>query len=75
MWPRALAKFHDASNLLNWCSDQGYPVNYGPPWPKEHIIAILQRGPHRSAQAPEAKLYLKNETINKVNKGFAKVIT
>jgi hypothetical protein len=74
MWPRALAKFHEASNLLNWYSDQGCPVNCGPPWSHEHILAALQRGPHKSAQSPEAKLYLKNETFNKVKEGFAKVI-
>jgi hypothetical protein len=74
MWPRGLAKLHDAAPLLDDFSINGCPVNCGENWTHEHIIAALKRGPHISANIKEAKKCLLAETEQKVKDGFAKTI-
>ena len=74
MWPRGLAKSHEAAPLLNNFSDEGCPVDCGTNWTNEHIMAALIRGPHISAKSKEAKQCLFRETESKVKEGFAKTI-
>ena len=74
MWPRGLAKSHDAAPLLDDYSMNGCPVDCGDNWTHEHIMAALQRGPHISANIKQAKECLLLETEQKVKEGFAKTI-
>ena len=74
MWPRGIAVLHDASTLLTSYSEQGCPTDCGPDWPTEHIIAAIKRGAHPTAKKPEARRYLINQTMTKVNENFAKIV-
>ena len=74
MWPRGLAKFHDAAPLLNVYSTKGCPVDCGKNWNKIHITTAIKRGNHSSANEPDAFTYLKLEAQEKVNMGYAKIV-
>ena len=71
--PSLHAKHHPAAALLDVYSN-GCPTNCGPDWSKEHIEAALRRGPHPSALSPEATAALHQETEEKVESGYARVI-
>jgi hypothetical protein len=74
MWPRALALRHAASNLLQYYSDKGCPADCGPNWSLDHILHALKRGPHISACAPEARKCLLQETKDKIDGGYARIV-
>jgi hypothetical protein len=74
MWPRGIAFTHDAATLLDSYSKTGCPTDCGPQWSTEHIITAIKRGAHPSANKPEARRYLINQTMEKVKENFAKII-
>ena len=74
MWPRGIAENHPAANLLNYYSTKGCPVDIGEHWTYEHIITAVKRGPHISAKKPKAAAHLRNETLQKVQDGYAKIV-
>ena len=69
----SFAKHHPAAALLDAYSN-GCPTNCGPNWSQEHIEAALRRGPHPSALSNDAKEALYQETQDKVNSGYARVV-
>jgi hypothetical protein len=75
MWPRSFANFHPAAPMLHSYSEQGCPVDCGPPWTHDHIIAALRRGCHPSAKPTQAAKCLENETKEKIEGGFASIVT
>ena len=74
MWPRTFSTQHDAAPLLNNYATQGCPVNCGEDWDKDHIIAALQHGAHKSARSKEALAALHDESNQKVKDGYAKIV-
>lgn len=74
MWPRGRALKHEAAPLLERYSREGCPVDCGRPWTQEEILAAIQRGPHITACAPDARACLIQETTDKVKEGFARLI-
>jgi hypothetical protein len=70
-----MALTHDAAKLLSQYSTDGCPTDCGPNWTHHHIITAIKRGPHISAKIPEASKCLVKETENKINGGYAKVVT
>ena len=50
------------------------PVDCGKNWSREHIEAALLRGPHASATSQEAISCLRDETREKVEAGFARIV-
>ena len=70
--PFAMA--HDATPLLEQYAAKGCPVDCGPEWSKEHILLMIERGPHRSALAKNAVKQLRHETAEKVKQGYARVV-
>jgi hypothetical protein len=74
MWPRGIALLHDAAPLLMSYSETGCPTDCGRNWTKEHIITALKRGAHPTAKKPEARRYLINQTMSKVQENFAKIV-
>ena len=74
MWPRAIAKRHKAAKLLEDYSTNGCPVDIGDAWSREHIIQALKRGPHKSAKEPIPAKVLREETMEKVKEGYAKIV-
>ena len=74
MWPHTYAVNHPASPLLQTYTLNGCPVDCKEPWTQDHIEAAIAHCPHRSARTPAARQALQDETHNKVQQGFAKVI-
>ena len=71
MWPRLYAQDHEAASLLNYYSTEGCPVDCGKPWTKEVIEAAIRHGPHQSARSHDARAALREETLRKIEQGFA----
>jgi hypothetical protein len=74
MRPSGPALKHPASEMLLDYADNGCPVDCGKNWSREHIEAALLRGPHISAKSQEAISCLREETKEKVEAGFARII-
>ncbi len=75
MQPRFQALLdHPAGPMLEDWAAKGCPVDCGPNWPLEKLEAALAYGSHPSAKIPEARKCLLDETKDKVDKGFARVL-
>ena len=69
------AKDHPAIPLLNAYAKDGCPVDCGPKWSIEKVKLLLTRGPHISAKSKLATQQLQAETFDKINHGYARVVT
>ena len=67
-------KQHPAAPLLDQFSTKGHPVNIAKAWTTNHIIQALKRGPHKSAKELVPAKVLREETMEKVEEGYAKII-
>ena len=65
---------HEAIPLLEGYARGGCLVDCGPEWSKEHILAMLVRGPHKSTMAKAAIKQLRHETTEKIAQGYARVV-
>ena len=74
MQPTSFALSHEAAPLLNQYAKDGHPADCGPDWPKDHIIKMLNRGPHRSANSKAAITQLRDETQEKIQHGYARIV-
>lgn len=74
MKPQKRAEEHPVTPLLHTYADDGCPVDCGEPWSLDHILAMLERGPHISAKSKEAIIQLRAETLDKQKYGYAKVV-
>ena len=74
MAPSNLALYHPAADLLLQSATNGCPTRTGKPWSVEEMEAAISRGPHPSALQPEALRQLRRETLDKVNKGQARLV-
>jgi len=72
--PRNEARLHVAADLIDAYSTNGCPTDCGPDWTQAHVEAALHKGPHSSANAPDALQALHTETEEKQANGYAKVI-
>lgn len=75
MCPINFAKSHQAAPLINEWAAKGCPVDCGKDWDEQHICAALKRGPHKLAKSRKAILALQQETTEKINSGYARVVT
>ena len=74
MAPSGPAFEHPAAPMLLEFATQGCPVETGPPWPLEVIEGAISKGAHPSAQIDEAATALRNETLEKVEQGYARLV-
>ena len=65
---------HAATPLLEDYAAHGCPVDCGPNWSRQQIVALLLRGPHRSAMQRRAIQQLRTETTEKTNQGYARIV-
>ena len=72
--PRKQALAHPAASLIDAYAKNGCPVDCGPDWSQEHLEAAIRRGPHPSADEPDAMKALHAETNEKVANGYAKIV-
>ena len=72
--PRNEALLHAAAKLIDAYSKNGCPADCGPDWTQEHVEAALLKGPHSSADSPDALKALHDETDDKVENGYARVL-
>jgi len=74
MRPHPSTNHHPAFPLLHRYATQGCPVDCGHPWSLEQLQAAVKRGAHPSARTPDAITCLRAETMEKVEKNFARLI-
>ena len=74
MWPRAIAQFHQAAKILLVFSSKGCPLEIQNNWSKEHILTAIKRGPHKSTMSKEATKALEEETKEKINTYYDKIV-
>ena len=74
MAPSSFALDHAAAPLLQSYADHGCPVDAGPNWSLEQILAALERGPHQSAYENGAVAFLREETQEKAANNYARVV-
>ena len=74
MYPPSFATAHPATPMLKQWAVKGSPVNTGRPWTRAHIEASLRRGPHVLAKFREDIEALLQETKDKVQDGYAKIV-
>ena len=72
--PRNSAAEHTAAPMLIEHAKEGCPVNTGKNWTLKEITAAVERGPHVSAMQPDAMKYSQQESAEKVQDGFAKIV-
>ena len=71
---RSVALEHEAPPLLKGFAENGCPVDCGENWSDERIVDAMLRGPHQSAYLEGAVGFLQEETKEKVQNSFARVI-
>ena len=74
MNPSSYALKHAAAPLLKQYATSGCPVDAGPNWTIDQIMAALKRGPHQSAYADGAVAFLRDETKEKVENHYARIV-
>ena len=74
MFPRNDVLKHPAAKmLLKWATD-GCPVDCGDPWSAKRIQAAIDKAAHPSAQSKAAATACRNEVLERVKDGCAKLI-
>ena len=74
MRPKGKALKHPAAAELLQYATEGCPVDCGPNWSKERIVAAIAMGPSKSAQHPEAAAVCREEALEKVKEGHCRLI-
>ncbi|MGH7955102.1 MAG: hypothetical protein ACREOZ_03995, partial [Gloeomargaritales cyanobacterium] len=74
MRPSGRALAHPAAPALIQYAQHGCPVDCGSNWTHEQITKAVERGPHPSANDPEAAKELWAEAREKVNQRFAQIV-
>ena len=74
MQPTSYALQHDATPLLNTYAKYGHPAECGPDWSKQHLIDLIKRGAHKSANSKNAIIQLRSETTEKIQHGYARIV-
>jgi hypothetical protein len=73
MCPNGLALQHPAAKLLKDWDTFGCPTHTGKPWSNEEMWEAVTKGPHSSAQSPEAIAHFKTEA-EKVRTNQARLV-
>ena len=74
MKPSGLALHHQAAPLLTSYATLGCPTQTGQPWTVPEMQAAIDRGPHASAHAPDARIQLELEVAEKIKAGQARIV-
>jgi hypothetical protein len=74
MQPQQLAESHPFFHTLRQWGSQGVPVDCGPDWEWDAVLAAVARGPHRSAMEPENIQLVHEDVQYQVDAGFSKIV-
>jgi hypothetical protein len=74
MAPSGPALHHPAAPLLLELATLGCTSEMGDTWTQELIEAAIKKGAHPSALDPKASRQLRDETLEKVNQGYARLV-
>ena len=74
MKPRNKALQHPASDALLQYATDGCPLDCGKDWTRAKMEAGIQKGPHKSAQSPEASKALHIEALERIAEGSCRVV-
>ena len=75
MYPGPLAQAHPAGPMLVQFGTHGCPVEITADWTLEQLDQAVQYGAHPSAESIEAATALRTEALEKVDQGFAKLVS
>jgi hypothetical protein len=74
MQPQPLAAGHPFFPTLHEWGSEGVPVDCGPDWAWETVLAAVARGPHISAMDPENMSTVHEDIQYQVDAGFCKIV-
>jgi hypothetical protein len=74
MAPSGPALDHPAAALLLELATLGCSLDMGDQWTQEMLEAALHKGAHPSVMVPEAAEQLREETLEKVAQGYARLV-
>jgi hypothetical protein len=74
MAPSGPALEHPAADLLLELATVGCSSHIGEQWSMEMLDAAIRKGAHPSAMLPEAAKQLRDETLEKVAQGYARLV-
>jgi hypothetical protein len=74
MQPQDVAREHEFGPTLEEYAAKGVPVDCGNNWTHGQIWAAIEKGPHQSAQTPEAVQLFKEDIDYQVKAGFARIV-
>ena len=72
--PRKGAMDHSSATRLVEYTTVGCSADCGPAWVFQHVLKVLQYGPHKSALQPQALDAIHKEVNEKVKQGYAKIV-
>ena len=75
MQPQKLAAGHPFFPTLHQWGSHGVPVDCGPDWQWDAVLAAVARGPHRSALEPENIALVHEDVQYQVDAGFSKIVS
>jgi hypothetical protein len=74
MQPQAIAAGHPFFPTLHQWGTEGVPVDCGPDWEWDAVLAAVARGPHISAMDPENIPLVHEDVQYQVDAGFSKIV-
>jgi len=74
MRPNPCIRHHPAYETLFEYATDGCPVDCGESWSQDQLEAAIHRGNHASAQDPQAAKCLREEALEKVEQGSARIV-
>jgi hypothetical protein len=74
MQPQPLAAGHPFFPTLHQWGTEGVPVDCGPGWEWDAVLAAVARGPHLSAMDPENIPLVHEDVQYQVDAGFSKIV-
>ena len=74
MRPQDAARAHEFGPALEHYAVHGVPVDCGPDWTRDQIIAAVERGPHQSATTADAVALFADDIQYQVDAGFTRIV-
>ena len=74
IYPTGPALNHPAADVLLTFGTNGCPVECGPQWTPQQIQDAIDYAAHPSAQVPDAAAQLRQETLEKIQQGYARLV-
>ena len=74
MHPRHKALRHPAAEELLQYASTGCPLDCGQDWTLAQMEAAILKGPHKSAESPDARSALRTEALERIAEGSCRIV-